>query len=302
MTVRRRARAARGSSPSARIPDDVEIGVGGILRGTPRQGTSGGPDPDQRRAGGSRPSGWSSPERAAALVGARLFHAALADTSVSDGADTIAEINAVIDEVQPDDDLHAHAARRPPGPPQRPQRDPGRRPRGSRACSATRRRPPPSTSGPRASWRSTHSSSASSRPSAPTSRRSRCAPTSTRSSCARPRVTGRASRMPLRRAARGGARQRRDLSPLAGGAHRRARAAMRPTLPGCSSPGSAGRPASRSCARRGGEPLELFAADIDPFAAGLYVVDAGAARSCRAATTRFADALLAAASATRSTS
>ena len=52
------------------------------------------------RAGRLRP-GPRSPERAAEILGARLFHADLVDTSVSEGGDTIGAIKRVIEEVQP---------------------------------------------------------------------------------------------------------------------------------------------------------------------------------------------------------
>lgn len=83
-------------------PDDVEIGVGGILLRAKAEGhdvsvltVSGG------EAGGEVGARGRESEHAAELMGARLFHAALADTSidVSDGGVTIGTIKEVIDEV-----------------------------------------------------------------------------------------------------------------------------------------------------------------------------------------------------------
>ena len=50
-------------------------------------------------------------ERAAELLGARLFHADLVDTSVSDGGDTISTIKDVIDEIRPPRTIYTHTAR-----------------------------------------------------------------------------------------------------------------------------------------------------------------------------------------------
>ncbi len=83
-------------------PDDVEIGVGGILLRHADSGDdvsiltlTGG------EHGGSVGQRAAESERAAELIGARLFHTGLPDTSVTDGGETIAEIKAVIDEVEP---------------------------------------------------------------------------------------------------------------------------------------------------------------------------------------------------------
>jgi LmbE family N-acetylglucosaminyl deacetylase/CheY-like chemotaxis protein len=83
-------------------PDDVEIGVGGILLRMKAEGhdvsvltVSGG------EAGGEVGARGKESERAAELMGARLFHTSLADTQidVSDGGITIGTIKEVIDEV-----------------------------------------------------------------------------------------------------------------------------------------------------------------------------------------------------------
>jgi LmbE family N-acetylglucosaminyl deacetylase len=85
-------------------PDDVEIGVGGILLRHAHAGDrinvltlTGG------EAGGEPGLRAREAERAAELMGARLFHSDLQDTSlsVSDGGLTIGRISAVVDEVAP---------------------------------------------------------------------------------------------------------------------------------------------------------------------------------------------------------
>jgi LmbE family N-acetylglucosaminyl deacetylase len=84
-------------------PDDVEVGAGGTLLGHVAQGhevsilvltggeTGGIPAERAREAG-----------RAAELMGVRLFHVNLADSSVSEGGATIGEITRVIEELSPD--------------------------------------------------------------------------------------------------------------------------------------------------------------------------------------------------------
>jgi LmbE family N-acetylglucosaminyl deacetylase len=80
-------------------PDDPEIGVGGILLRHAAQGHSvalitltGG------EQGGTQAQRAEESRRAAELLGARLFHRELADTSLTDGGETISAIKEVIDE------------------------------------------------------------------------------------------------------------------------------------------------------------------------------------------------------------
>jgi LmbE family N-acetylglucosaminyl deacetylase len=83
-------------------PDDVEIGIGGILlrhaaqhhRVTVLTLTGG-------EAGGRSAERAAESQRAAELMHARLIHAALPDTSVSEGAATISTIVDVVSELQP---------------------------------------------------------------------------------------------------------------------------------------------------------------------------------------------------------
>jgi len=81
-------------------PDDVEIGVGGILLRHVAEGhavcvltLSGG------EAGGIADERAVESQRAAALLGARLVLADFTDRSIGEGADTIAAIKAVIDDI-----------------------------------------------------------------------------------------------------------------------------------------------------------------------------------------------------------
>ncbi len=83
-------------------PDDVEIGIGGILLRHAAQGhhvtvltLTGG------EAGGRTADRAAEAARAAELLGARLIHAGLTDTSVSEGGATIGTILEVIDEIRP---------------------------------------------------------------------------------------------------------------------------------------------------------------------------------------------------------
>ena len=83
-------------------PDDVEIGIGGILLRHASEGhdvtvltLTGG------EAGGVASDRAVESQRAAELMSARLIHASLADTSVSEGGATIGTIVEVIDEIKP---------------------------------------------------------------------------------------------------------------------------------------------------------------------------------------------------------
>jgi LmbE family N-acetylglucosaminyl deacetylase len=100
-----RSRRAAGSEIVLAVgahPDDVEIGVGGILLRHAAQGhrvtvltLTGG------ERGGQLAERAEESRRAAELMSARLIHAALTDTSVSEGGATIGTILDVIDEVRP---------------------------------------------------------------------------------------------------------------------------------------------------------------------------------------------------------
>ncbi len=92
-------------------PDDVEIGVGGLLLRHVAAGhdvtiltLSGG------EAGGEPAERAAESRRAAELLGARLVHADLMDRSVSEGGSTIATIKGVIDEIGPGT-IYTHTAR-----------------------------------------------------------------------------------------------------------------------------------------------------------------------------------------------
>ncbi len=83
-------------------PDDVEIGVGGILLRHAAQGhrvtvltLTGG------EQGGVREDRAAESRRAADLMSARLVHADLEDTSVSEGGSTIATIKRVVEDIRP---------------------------------------------------------------------------------------------------------------------------------------------------------------------------------------------------------
>jgi LmbE family N-acetylglucosaminyl deacetylase len=109
-----RSRRAEGRQVVLAIgahPDDVEIGVGGLLLRHVAEGhtvtvltLSGGEQGGVavERAGESR--------RAAELLGATLVHADLEDTSVSEGGSTITTIKGVIDEIHPST-IYTHTAR-----------------------------------------------------------------------------------------------------------------------------------------------------------------------------------------------
>jgi LmbE family N-acetylglucosaminyl deacetylase len=83
-------------------PDDVEIGIGGILLRHVAQGhrvtvltLTGG------EAGGAVVDRTEESRKAAELIGARLVQSALADTSVSEGGTTIGTIREVVEDLQP---------------------------------------------------------------------------------------------------------------------------------------------------------------------------------------------------------
>jgi LmbE family N-acetylglucosaminyl deacetylase/ActR/RegA family two-component response regulator len=109
-----RSRRSAGSEVVLAVgahPDDVEIGVGGILLRHAAQGhrvtvltLTGG------EAGGLAAVRAAESQRAAELMSARLIHAALADTSVSEGGSTIGTILDVIDEVRPTT-VYTHTSR-----------------------------------------------------------------------------------------------------------------------------------------------------------------------------------------------
>jgi LmbE family N-acetylglucosaminyl deacetylase len=103
LTIERREAGRRVVLAVGAHPDDVEIGVGGILlrhtavgdRVTVLTLTGG-------EAGGTASERADESRRAAQLMSARLVHADLTDRSVSDDRRTIDTIKAVIDEIEPD--------------------------------------------------------------------------------------------------------------------------------------------------------------------------------------------------------
>jgi LmbE family N-acetylglucosaminyl deacetylase/CheY-like chemotaxis protein len=110
-------RERRAERPTERVlavgahPDDVEIGVGGIML---RHRAAGHDLTILTLTGGERGGevGVRAQEsaRAAEMLGARLVHTDLADTSVSDGGLTIGTIQKVIDDVRPTT-IYTHSAR-----------------------------------------------------------------------------------------------------------------------------------------------------------------------------------------------
>jgi LmbE family N-acetylglucosaminyl deacetylase len=111
LTRERRAQARQVILAVGAHPDDVEIGVGGILARHVAEGhgvtiltLSGG------EQGGEAAERAHESARAAELLGARLVHADLIDTSVSDGGVTIGTIKRVIDEIHPST-VYTHTAR-----------------------------------------------------------------------------------------------------------------------------------------------------------------------------------------------
>lgn len=111
ISTRRRAESSESVLAIGAHPDDVEIGVGGILLRHAARGdrvalltmTAG-------EQGGDTTRRAEESERAADMIGARLFHRELADTSVSDGGLTIGTIKSVIDEVNPST-VYTHTSR-----------------------------------------------------------------------------------------------------------------------------------------------------------------------------------------------
>ena len=109
-----RERRATGSEVVLAVgahPDDVEIGIGGILLRHAAEGhrvavltLTGG------EAGGVVADRAAESRRAAELMSARLIHSALADTSVSEGGSTIGTIVEAIDEIRPTT-VYTHTSR-----------------------------------------------------------------------------------------------------------------------------------------------------------------------------------------------
>jgi LmbE family N-acetylglucosaminyl deacetylase/ActR/RegA family two-component response regulator len=102
LTRERRAKGQEIVLAVGAHPDDVEIGVGGILLRHAAHGhevtiltLTGG------EAGGVVEDRAAESQRAADLMSARLVHAELEDTSVSEGGHTIATIRGVIEEIRP---------------------------------------------------------------------------------------------------------------------------------------------------------------------------------------------------------
>ena len=102
VTSRRKAEQREVVLAIGAHPDDVEIGVGGILLRHAAQGDrvavltlTGG------EQGGDTVERAAESQQAADLMSAELFRGDLADTSISDGGATISAIKSVIDEINP---------------------------------------------------------------------------------------------------------------------------------------------------------------------------------------------------------
>lgn len=111
LTRERRAHGREHVLAVGAHPDDVEIGVGGILLRHVAAGhevslltLTGG------ERGGEATARAAESRHAAELLGARLFHTDLSDTSVSDGGTTIGVIKRAIDDVRPGT-VYTHTAR-----------------------------------------------------------------------------------------------------------------------------------------------------------------------------------------------
>ncbi len=102
ISARRRSESRESVLAIGAHPDDVEIGVGGILlRHTARGDRVSLLTMTGGEQGGDTIERAEESQRAADLIGAKLYHRELADTSVSDGGLTIGTIKEVIDEVSP---------------------------------------------------------------------------------------------------------------------------------------------------------------------------------------------------------
>jgi len=105
LTALSRKRRAEGREVVLAVgahPDDVEIGIGGVLLRHVAQGhqvtlltLTGG------EAGGTAADRAAESRKAAELMGARLVHSGLADTSVSEGGTTIGTILEVVEDIRP---------------------------------------------------------------------------------------------------------------------------------------------------------------------------------------------------------